>query len=165
MHLYELMSIFINILGWTCAVALGFNAAISVRVSNELGAAHPRAAKFSVAVVVISSFLMALLFPIGFDKKILGAGVAIGAGWQSLVAYMNIACFYLFGIPLGLIFGYALKMGVRGIWWGMTFGTVVQTLCLFLMVYKTNWNKEASVAAKRIKQWGGETDDKLDLEK
>ncbi|KAG8366057.1 hypothetical protein BUALT_Bualt17G0036400 [Buddleja alternifolia] len=196
----DALSICINILGLTCAVALGFNAAISVRVSNELGAAHPRAAKFSVAVVVISSFLMALLFSIvilvfryqypslftesSVVRKVVYeltpllafcivlnnvqpalSGVAIGAGWQSLVAYMNIACFYLFGIPLGLIFGYALKMGVRGIWWGMTFGTVVQTLCLFLMVYKTNWNKEASVAAKRIKQWGGETDDKLDLEK
>lgn len=32
----------------------------SVRVSNELGAAHPRTAKFSVVVVVISSFLIGL---------------------------------------------------------------------------------------------------------
>lgn len=33
----------------------------SVRVSNELGAAHPRTAKFSVVVVVISSFLIGLI--------------------------------------------------------------------------------------------------------
>lgn len=33
----------------------------SVRVSNELGAAHPRTAKFSVLVVVISSFVIGLL--------------------------------------------------------------------------------------------------------
>lgn len=36
----------------------------SVRVSNELGARHPRTAKFSVVVVVISSFLIGLLISI-----------------------------------------------------------------------------------------------------
>ncbi|XP_039160157.1 protein DETOXIFICATION 34 isoform X2 [Eucalyptus grandis] len=41
--------------------ALGMNAAISVRVSNELGAAHPRTAKFSLIVAVISSFMVGLV--------------------------------------------------------------------------------------------------------
>ena len=40
------------------------------------------------------------------------SGVAIGAGWQSAVAYVNIACYYLFGVPLGLILGYKFKLGV-----------------------------------------------------
>ncbi|KAK4842518.1 hypothetical protein QYF36_023068 [Acer negundo] len=34
------------------------------------------------------------------------SGVADGAGWQGVVAYVNIACYYLFGIPLGLILGF-----------------------------------------------------------
>lgn len=34
----------------------------SVRVSNELGAHHPRRAKFSVLVVVIAAFLIGLVF-------------------------------------------------------------------------------------------------------
>ena len=33
----------------------------SVRVSNELGAGHPRTAKFSVVVVVVTSFLIGAL--------------------------------------------------------------------------------------------------------
>lgn len=33
----------------------------SVRVSNELGAAHPRTAKFSVVVAVVTSFITGLL--------------------------------------------------------------------------------------------------------
>ena len=40
-------------------------------------------------------------------------GVAIGAGWQTLVAYVNIGCNYLFGIPLGLILGLKLGLGVE----------------------------------------------------
>ncbi|CAN6910743.1 unnamed protein product, partial [Brassica oleracea] len=33
------------------------------------------------------------------------SGVAVGAGWQAVVAYVNIACYYLFGIPFGLLSG------------------------------------------------------------
>jgi len=187
----DALSICSNIVGWAVMVAIGFNAAISVRVSNELGAAHPRIAKFSVVVVVVSSFLIGLIlsiiliiyqkqYPSLFSNSdevkslvykltpLLAAcivinnvqpalsGVAIGAGWQAVVAYVNIACYYIFGIPLGLILGYKLDMGVQGIWIGMVTGTVVQTLVLFWIVYRTNWNKEASIAGQRIKQWGGE---------
>ncbi|KAL3649794.1 Protein DETOXIFICATION 29 [Castilleja foliolosa] len=197
----DALSICTNIVGWTVMVAIGFNAAISVRVSNELGADHPRTAKFSVLVVVISSFLIGLLiaiFLLMFQKQYPSwfsdslavkeivyqltpllvfcivvnnvqpalSGVAIGAGWQALVAYVNIACYYLFGIPLGLILGYAVNMGVKGIWYGMVAGTLVQTMILFWIVYKTNWQKEASVAAQRITMWGGESDAKAgDAEK
>lgn len=44
-----------NIQGWDAMIALGFNAAISVRVSNELGAGNAKIAKFSVIVVSITS--------------------------------------------------------------------------------------------------------------
>jgi Na+-driven multidrug efflux pump len=37
-------------------------------------------------------------------------GVAIGAGWQSLVAFVNIGCYYLVGLPLGAVFGFKLKL-------------------------------------------------------
>ncbi|XP_051122331.1 protein DETOXIFICATION 30-like isoform X2 [Andrographis paniculata] len=180
-----------NILGWTLMVAIGFNAAISVRVSNELGAIHPRTAKFSVLVVVMTSFVTGLIiagfllifrrqYPSLFTdspevKKVVDtltpllafsivinnvqpalSGVAIGAGWQALVAYVNVACYYLFGIPLGLIMGFTLKMDVSGIWYGMLAGTMLQTLILFWIVYRTNWDTEASAAALRIKVWGGD---------
>ncbi|WJX39708.1 Protein DETOXIFICATION 32 [Trifolium repens] len=69
-------------------------------------------------------------------------GVAIGAGWQAVVAYVNIACYYLFGIPVGQILGYKVDLGVKGIWCGMMSGTILQTCVLLLMLYKTNWNKE-----------------------
>ncbi|CAN6464420.1 unnamed protein product [Victoria cruziana] len=85
------------------------------------------------------------------------SGVAIGAGWQAAVAYVNVGCYYIFGIPLGLILGYILDMGVVGIWYGMLGGTVVQTLILFWMTYRTNWDKEASIAEDRIRVWGGDT--------
>ncbi|KAH7856947.1 hypothetical protein Vadar_007216 [Vaccinium darrowii] len=175
----DALSICMNILGWTVMVSIGFNAAISVRVSNELGAAHPRTAKFSVVVATATSFLVGLVlaiiliiarkqYPDLFSNStevkqlvysltaLLGisivinsiqptlSGVAIGAGWQAYVAYVNIGCYYLFGIPLGLVLGYAVKMGVMGIWDGMVAGTSLQTCILLWMIYRTNWNKEVN---------------------
>ncbi|KAL5718164.1 Protein DETOXIFICATION 29 [Ranunculus cassubicifolius] len=195
------LSICMNILGWAVMVAMGFNAATSVRVSNELGAAHPRTAKFSVVVVVIFSIIIGVMlsliliitrnqYPYAFTsssevRKLVVqltpllafsivinnvqpvlSGVAIGAGWQALVAYVNVACYYVFGIPLGLILGYKVNLGVMGIWFGMLAGTVLQTCILFSMTYRTNWNKEASEAGDRIKQWGEEAKDRNnDIEK
>ncbi|KAA8529621.1 hypothetical protein F0562_034279 [Nyssa sinensis] len=172
----DALSICMNILGWAVMVALGCNAAISVRVSNELGAAHPRTAKFSVVVVVYNFIsdstevktlvyeltpLLGVCIIINNVQPVL-SGVAIGAGWQAFVAYVNIACYYIFGVPLGLLLGYKFNMGVKGIWSGMLAGTVIQTIVLFFITYRTNWNKEASIAGQRIKHWGGEQDAKED---
>ncbi|EEF43880.1 multidrug resistance pump, putative [Ricinus communis] len=58
------LSICMAIVGWVYMVAVGFNAAASVRVSNELGAGHPKSAAFAVVVVTLSSFLIALILGI-----------------------------------------------------------------------------------------------------
>ncbi|XWS32159.1 hypothetical protein CRYUN_Cryun23aG0137100 [Craigia yunnanensis] len=55
------LSICMNINGWEGMLFIGINAAISVRVSNELGSAHPRAAKYSVFVTVVQSLLIGIL--------------------------------------------------------------------------------------------------------
>ncbi|XP_010554152.1 PREDICTED: protein DETOXIFICATION 30-like [Tarenaya hassleriana] len=192
------LSICMNILGWAAMVAIGFNAAVSVRVSNELGANHPRTAKFSLVVAVISSTMIGVgisavllifreRYPEFFtdDKEVrtvvrdltpmlalsivinnaqpVLSGVAVGAGWQAVVAYVNVACYYLFGIPLGMILGHKLGFGVMGIWSGMLMGTVIQSLVLTWMIQKTNWEKEATMAEDRIRQWGGHSDSKENI--
>eukprot|EP00253_Pinus_taeda_P024528 PITA_24528 len=184
------ISICMNLNGWEGMIFIGINAAISVRVSNELGAGHPRATKFSVMVVVAQSLLIGIIcmvivllvknkFAVLFtDSEVIMtavsklaiflavtmllnsvqpvlSGVAVGGGWQGLIAYINLGCYYVFGVPLGLLLGYKFDLGVKGIWSGMLGGTALQTLILLLIVYFTNWNKEASAAENRIKLWGG----------
>ncbi|MBA0607026.1 hypothetical protein Godav_019394 [Gossypium davidsonii] len=51
----DAISICMNINGWDAMIAIGFNAAISVRVSNELGRGNAWLAKLSVIVVSITS--------------------------------------------------------------------------------------------------------------
>jgi len=40
-------------------------------------------------------------------------GVAVGAGWQGYVTYVNLACYYLVGIPIGIILGYVVGLQVK----------------------------------------------------
>ncbi|KHN21009.1 Protein TRANSPARENT TESTA 12 [Glycine soja] len=173
----DAISICMNINGWDAMIAIGFNAAISVRVSNELGAGDFKAAKFSVWVVSITSVFIGVVamigvlstkdyFPYLFTTSVpvanettrlaalLGvtvllnslqpvlSGVAVGAGWQSLVACINIVCYYVIGLPAGIILGFPLGLGAEGIWSGMIAGIVLQTTILIIVTSIRNWKKE-----------------------
>ena len=39
--------------------------------------------------------------------------MAVGCGWQAYVAYVNIGCYYVVGIPLGLLLGFYFDLGVK----------------------------------------------------
>ncbi|CAI0435343.1 unnamed protein product [Linum tenue] len=83
------------------------------------------------------------------------SGVAIGAGWQSLVAYINIGCYYIVGLPAGILLGFTFGFGVEGIWSGMIAGIVLQTIILVVITAITDWESEAAKAEGRVKRWGG----------
>ena len=40
------------------------------------------------------------------------SGVAVEGGWQGLVAYINLGCYYIFGLQLGYLLGYKFNFGV-----------------------------------------------------
>ncbi|KAL3538938.1 hypothetical protein ACH5RR_002304 [Cinchona calisaya] len=58
----DAISICMNLQLWTLMIAIGFNAAVSVRVSNELGAGKPKTAKLSIVVNVLTSGLLGVVF-------------------------------------------------------------------------------------------------------
>eukprot|EP01018_Ginkgo_biloba_P034244 Gb_24167 [translate_table: standard] len=202
----DAISICMNLNGWEAMIFIGFNAAISVRVSNELGAGRPRAAKFAVIIVVVTALLIGIAAMVAIliakgrfaviytDSKVVMkavsgmafllsvtmvlnsvqpvlSGVAVGGGWQALIAYINISCYYVIGLPLGLLLGYKLDLGVKklnielweqGIWGGMIGGTALQTLILLGITSFTNWNREAAQAKDRLRVWGGAGEDLKD---
>lgn len=40
-------------------------------------------------------------------------GVAVGGGWQAMVAYINLFCYYVIGLPLGFLLGYKTSLRVE----------------------------------------------------
>ncbi|KAK2974817.1 hypothetical protein RJ640_005601 [Escallonia rubra] len=72
--------------------------------------------------------------------------VAVGCGWQAFVAYVNVGCYYVVGIPLGSLLGFKFNLGVKGIWSGMLGGTAMQTIILLWVTIRTDWSKEVRIA-------------------
>ncbi|CAL5211743.1 unnamed protein product [Lathyrus oleraceus] len=190
------LSICTSISGWMLMTSVGFNAAASVRVSNELGAGNPKSASFSVLVVTAISFIVSVitaLLVIAFRDVIsymftegeevaaavsdlcpllalaivlngiqpVLSGVAVGCGWQSFVAYVNVGCYYGIGIPLGSVLGFYFKFGAKGIWLGMLAGTVLQTIILVWTTFRTDWSKEVEESRKRLNKWEDKIDETL----
>ncbi|KAI3930772.1 hypothetical protein MKX01_037218 [Papaver californicum] len=75
------------------------------------------------------------------------SGVAVGSGWQALVAYINIGCYYIIGIPLEVALVWVFHLGVRGIWSGMIGGTAIQTLTLIIITIRCDWDMQAQKAS------------------
>ncbi|PUZ72246.1 hypothetical protein GQ55_2G378300 [Panicum hallii var. hallii] len=183
------LSICMTVNGWVFMISVGFNAAASVRVGNELGAGNPRAAAFSVVVVTSLSLFVAAacavlvlcirdrlsylftggeavaravsdLCPLLAVTLVLNgvqpvlSGVAVGCGWQAFVAYVNVGCYYIVGVPLGVFLGFYLDLGAKGVWSGMVIGgTLMQTLILLWVTFRTDWDKEVEKARARLDKW------------
>ncbi|XP_017435825.1 protein DETOXIFICATION 40 [Vigna angularis] len=182
------ISVCMSIAGLMLNIGIGFNATASVRVSNELGAGHPKSTAFLVIVVSMVSFIIGVieaviilalrrvlsyaftdgetvahavsdLCPYLAVTLILNgiqpvlSGVAVGCGWQTTVAYVNVGCYYLIGVPLGCILGFKFGLGVQGIWSGMIGGTMLQTLILLWITLRTDWDKEVNTTKERLENW------------
>uniref|UniRef100_A0A1D1XK81 Protein DETOXIFICATION n=1 Tax=Anthurium amnicola TaxID=1678845 RepID=A0A1D1XK81_9ARAE len=185
------ISIITNYLAWDMMIMLGLSNAGSVRIGNELGAAHPRVAKFAVVVMLATCLvvntviaLIVLIFRVALSKLYTSSdevvsmvsnlmpllsisiflngiqpilsGVAIGSGWQAIVAYVNVGAYYFIGLPIGCVLGFKTSLGVAGIWWGMIIGVFVQTVTLIIITARTNWNREVEKAVERLKRAGEE---------
>ncbi|KAG9132738.1 hypothetical protein Leryth_014024 [Lithospermum erythrorhizon] len=99
------------------------------------------------------AYLLAITILLNSVQPVL-SGVAVGSGWQSKVAYVNIACYYIIGLPLGVLMGWVFHTGVEGIWAGMIFGgTALQTIILVIITARCDWQEEARKATMHVQKW------------
>ncbi|GMP45823.1 hypothetical protein CsSME_00014202 [Camellia sinensis var. sinensis] len=128
---------------------------------------HQIALIFTSSSVVLDavddlSVLLAVTILLNSIQPVL-SGVAVGSGWQSKVAYINLGCYYIVGVPLGIVFGWVFDWGVEGIWGGMIFGgTAVQTVILAIITMRCDWENEAKKATAHVQKWTSPNPDNTD---
>ena len=55
---------------------------------------------------------------------------------------MNLAAYYLCGIPTAAMLGFWLQLRGRGLWIGIQTGAIVQVVLLSIITSCTNWEKQ-----------------------
>ncbi|KAL3640744.1 Protein DETOXIFICATION 16 [Castilleja foliolosa] len=166
-------------------IPFGLSCAVSTRVSNELGAGHPRSARLAVRVVLFIAIsegilvglvlllirniwgyaytneievvtYVATMMPILATSNFIDglqcvlSGTVRGCGWQKIGACINLGSYYLIGIPVAILLAFVLHIGGKGLWLGILCALVVQVVCLFVIISRTNWEHEANKAKERV---------------
>uniref|UniRef100_A0A3Q1C065 Multidrug and toxin extrusion protein n=1 Tax=Amphiprion ocellaris TaxID=80972 RepID=A0A3Q1C065_AMPOC len=134
---------------------MGFSAAASVRVGNALGAGNIEQARLSCKVPIITTCKnqhTQHTFPRLHEQKVMNhlliflgvtGGVLRGAGKQTIGAMCNLVGYYIIGLPIGVSLMFAAKMGVVGMWTGLTVSVFVQSTFFIVYLYRLDWKKAA----------------------
>ncbi|XP_071730129.1 protein DETOXIFICATION 19-like [Rutidosis leptorrhynchoides] len=127
-------------------VTLKLSVILALAVVLALGFGHNIwAGFFSDSHVIINNY--ASMTPLLMISIILDSiqgvlsGVARGCGWQHLAVYINLAMFYLIGMPVAVALAFLLKLYAKGLWIGLICGLSCQTGSLLLLVYLRNWTR------------------------
>ena len=99
---------------------------------------HLLAAAYSPdpAVVAVSALLIPLagVFQIFDGTQAVALGVLRGIGDTRVPVLVNLAGYYLIGLPVSLWLGFHRGLGPVGLWWGLVVGLMVVALVLVARV-------------------------------
>ncbi|XP_074569455.1 protein DETOXIFICATION 53 [Curcuma longa] len=86
------------------------------------------------------------LCELGNSPQTAGCGVLRGSARPETGAHINLGAFYLVGMPVAVVAGFPLGLGLRGLWFGLV---AAQASCVCLVLWaiaRTDWEKEATKA-------------------
>ncbi|KAH6757158.1 MATE efflux family protein, partial [Perilla frutescens var. hirtella] len=132
-------------IGITVAVGYGvsaFGVSVAMRsVWGKLYTAEPE------VLGLISSVLPILgLAEIGNAPQTAACGALTGSARPKVGAWINIAAFYLVGLPCSAVLAFKLGRGFQGLWMGLV---AAQGACMAMMLYnlaRTDWKHETKRA-------------------
>ncbi len=94
--------------------------------------------------VGISYFAMALFYA--------SMATLDGQGRPMIVAVAFLLGAWGLAVPLSYVFGFTVKMGLLGLWYGLSIGYGVVTLISTIAVYRSDWPKLAETARERAER-------------
>ncbi|XP_028796153.1 protein DETOXIFICATION 41-like [Neltuma alba] len=104
-----------------------------------------------ITEVTSSLFPLVALYFVILGYHFVLVGQAIGSGRQTLVAWVNVASYYLIGLPLSYVLNFKTSLGVAGLFWGLIIGLVLQTATVGTILFQTNWDAEVEKVAALLK--------------
>ena len=81
----------------------------------------------SVPLMIVAAF-----FQLSDGIQAAGAGVLRGAADTHFVFWANLVGHWVIGLPIALLLGFTMHMGVVGLWWGLSAGLTAVAVLLFV---------------------------------
>ena len=79
-------------------------------------------------------------------------GILSGCGRQCIGAINNFIGYYVITLPLSISLMFFADMGLEGYWLGLSTGSTIQSVFLFIFVVRINWEKEVGIAKERVEK-------------
>ena len=67
------------------------------------------------------------------------SGIVRALGKQFIASVVTIICIYALGLPLALVLGFKMEMGVRGFWLGFTVAIICQDIFVTMVIVCSSW--------------------------
>jgi MATE family multidrug resistance protein len=110
------------------AVVMTVGAVAFTAIPHALVSAFTRDER--VIAVGVDLLRIAALFQLFDGVQAVAAGALRGAGDVRFPFVANVLGHWFVGFPVALLLGFALHLGARGLWWGLTSGLVVVSVAL-----------------------------------
>ena len=115
------------VLGMAVMGVSGFMFAVFPRAIARLVTNHE-----NIIAAALPLMLVAAVFQLSDGAQAVGAGVLRGAGDTKWAFYANLVGHWCIGLPTALLLGFAMHLGIVGLWWGLCAGLTVVAVLLFL---------------------------------
>ncbi|RZK91103.1 MAG: MATE family efflux transporter [Pedobacter sp.] len=99
----------------------------------------------TVIGIAAQLLIIAGFFQLFDGTQVVGLGVLRGLGDVNMPTFITFLSYWVIGIPVGYLLGFQFEMGVKGIWYGLTFGLLTASILLFIRFQNRTKKLAASV--------------------
>lgn len=126
----------------SCAIFTSF---IAMSFMTTMRNAWGQAFSADKAIVSLTAMTMPVvgLCELGNCPQTTGCGVLRGSARPTLGANINLGSFYAIGLPISVLMGFFMDMGLLGLWLGLVGAQTVCASVMLLVTLRTDWVAQA----------------------